>query len=537
MTSSIFDAMNEPEPAPFSEFLAHMHARRHGAGWIFSLIFVGALIVAALLPSHYCATASLAIMPSPEFTVREEAGSRAFNNSALAMDQIMKAETEILESDELHRGAILDLPNHAERSPTPSAFAGMEVLYPDLGSHGQAGPVWAAIKAAINIVFSPWRGHSTSTNDAELDEALQRFSSNLRVLPTKESNVINVSFTHPDPEMSAHVLNVMLARYAARRQVIYNDPQLAVAQHTAEESAVRVHRADLALTAFKARYGYSDYQTERDLLLRRHSHAEQMVADANALVVQSQARLVALDVEIHRLPEKVSLYREDDNDSRLQSVNDKLLDLSGQMAAAHVHYRDNSRVIIALLSQINLQMAAKRRMAQGEGPSLSRTGRSQALDLLLVDRAHAMADRDGARVQSGIVQQQVDELARQIRALNADETLFAELTRQKVAADESFVAANRASAEQQLTEAEDTRRLANVRIIQPARIPQHPTIMKLLVCAAGLLLGGLCAVFWLVLKFTTETTFFTAAGLATATSLPVLGVFQRDQYRAGAFKL
>jgi uncharacterized protein involved in exopolysaccharide biosynthesis len=473
-------------------------------------------------------------MPSPEFTVREDAGSRAFNNSALAMDQIMKAETEILESDELHRGAILDLPNHTERHRTPTAFAGMEELYPDLGSHVQPAPVWAALKAVVNIALSPWRGHSTSTHDAELDEALQRFSANLRVLPAKESNVISVSFTHLDPEMSAQVLNVMLARYAARRQVIYNDPQLAVAQHAVEDSAALVHRADLALTAFKARYGYSDYQTERDLLLRRHSQAEQMVADANAQVSQSQARLATLDIEIHRLPEKVSLYREDDNDARLQSVNEKLLDLSGQMAAARVHYRDNSRVIISLQSQISSQMTVKRLLAQEGGPSLSRTGRSQALDLLLVDRAHAMADRDGARIQSEVVQKQVDELAMQMRALNADESMFADLTRQKVAADESFVAANHAAAEQQLTEAEDARRLANVRIIQPARIPQHPTTLKLLICAAGLLLGGLFAVFWLVFKFTTETTFLTAAGLATATGLPVLGVFQLDQHAAGA---
>ena len=529
----MFEAPEELQPAPFGEFLAHMHARRHGAAWIFGAVFASALTIAALLPFHYSATASLAVLPSPEFTVREDAGSRAFNNSALAMDQIMKAETEILGSDELHQAAILDLSAQASRPPDAEALIGIAILYPDLGPHEQSGPVWNGIKAAIHFALSPWRIASTPGREPGLDRALARFSSNLRVLPAKDSNVISVSFTHTDPAMSARALNSMLTRYAARRQVIYNDPQLAVAQHAASGAAALVRQADMALAAFKALHGYSDYQTERDLLLRRHSQAEQIAADAHTTVMQSQARVDSLDAEIHRLPKKVGLYREDDFDTRLQSINDKVLDLKAQLATARVHYRDSSKVVTALQSQLAAQMDERRRIAGDSTPSVSRTGRSLALDPLLVDRAHAIADRDGARVQVIAVLQQANELSGQLKTLNADESTFADLTRVKVAADESFVAANRAAAEQQLTEAEDTRRLANVRIIQPARVPQRPTSAKLIVCAAGILLGALAACCWLLLKFTTETTFLTAAGLASATGLPVLGVFQKAKHAVG----
>ena len=62
----------------------------------------------------------------------------------------------------------------------------------------------------------------------------------------------------------------------------------------------------------------------------------------------------------------------------------------------------------------------------------------------------------------------------------------------------SFTNASRAAAEQRLTEAEDERRLANVRIIQPARVPQRPTWTKALICIAGLFMAVLWrqSAFW-----------------------------------------
>jgi capsular polysaccharide biosynthesis protein len=101
------------------------------------------------------------------------------------------------------------------------------------------------------------------------------------------------------------------------------------------------------------------------------------------------------------------------------------------------------------------------------------------------------------------------------------------MTRHKEAADGSFAAASRAAAEQRLTEAEDARRLANVRIIQPARVPQRPTWTKPLMCIAGALLAALAAICWFIVSFITSDVFLTEAGLAYATGLPVLGVFPR----------
>ncbi len=507
-------------PPPFSEFAAHAYVRRHVAAAIFIGVLAAFLIVAALLTPRYRATASLAVMPSPEFTVREDAGARAFSNAALAMDQIMKAETEILESDDLHETTLATF-GHGPAPALPGAIA----VYPDLAPDAHPNAIWAGVKAVLAFLASPWRGVTVHGRDATLENALHRFSGDLRVLPAKDSNVVDVSYSHRDPAMSAAVLNAMLERYAVSRKRIYNDPQLAVAQHEADGAFAAVRLADTAMTEFKAREGFSDYAAERDLLLRRRSQAEQTLADAAGAAMQADARMGVLDTAMQGAGANSGLYQESDTDTRLQTISDSLVDLRGHLAAARLHYRDKSRLVVDLQTQIAAREAERRAMAEDGAPSLRRTGRSPAFDPLLIDRAHAAADRQAARTQVVSVQKEIAGLSASIARLDGDEITLADLTRRRAAANDSFTNASRAAADQRLTEAEDARRLANVRIIQPARVPQRPTWTKTLVCIAGLFMAVLATFGFLVLRYTASVTFLTAEGLAQATGYPVLGVF------------
>ncbi len=512
----------EEDSPPLGEFIAHAYMRRRTMAAVFASVLAAFLLAAALLPAQYRASASLAVMPSPEFTVREDAGSRAFNNAALALDQIMKAETEILQSDDLAEATIGQLGGGGAHD-----LRGVTAIYPDMSPDAQPSWLWAHLKAGLVLLASPWRGIPRHDHDATLEAALHRFAAGLRVLPAKDSNVIDISFNHSDAQMSARALNTLLDRYAARRKSIYNDPQLAVAQREAEAARDAVRGADTAITAFKAREGFSDYVAERDLLLRRRSQAEQTLADAIGAELQAGARLAVLDTAMHTASAVSGLYQENDTDTRLATISDSLVALRGRLAAARQHYRDSSHIVADLRTQISGREAERRRMAQDGAPSLKRTGRSPAVDLLLVDRAHAAADRQGARAQVKSVQKEIAGLNATISRLDGDETVLADLTRRRSAANDGFTSASRAAAEQRLTEAEDERRLVNVRVIQPARIPQRPTWTKVLICIAGLFIAGLSAAGWLVFSFARGSTFLTAEGLAYATGIPVLATFPR----------
>jgi uncharacterized protein involved in exopolysaccharide biosynthesis len=523
MSIQAYDPGNDP--APLGEFLAHMHVRRRVARRIFVVVFGSALLLSAVYPAQYRASASIAVMPSPEFTVREDAGSHAFSSNSLAFDQIMEAETAILQSDDLHEATIRDF-GDGPSGTKQQAGRMLGGLYPDLVPDVNPNPVSKAIHACLRLILYPWRG--TSGTDGPMDAALRRFARALRVLPTKDGNVITVDFLYPEANTAARALNILLSYYAERRRHIYNDPQLAVAQRETEVRADAVRDADRVLQQFKSQSGFSDYDAERELLLKRRSQAAQSSSDAHALQAQAQARLTVLDQEIATLPVAAPLFQEHDTDTRMQTLDDSLVDLRGRIVAARVHYREGSHLLTSLESQVRERETERTRAANMPDPSVLRAGRNPELDPLRLARAQALADREAARAQVDSIQQDTLAISMALHGLDANEGKLADLTRRKEAAQDAYASSSRAASEQKLIEAEDARRLANVRIIQSARVPQHQTATKLLICLAGLIFSLLTSLGWLVWKFVSQSTFLTAAGLEHATGFPVLQIFEME---------
>jgi uncharacterized protein involved in exopolysaccharide biosynthesis len=502
-----------------AEFLAHCQADRPAALRLAACITVWALLIAALLPPSYTATATLAVLPAPEFTVRQDAGSHAFSSAALAMDQIMKAETAILESDALHASTL--------------GSVGTARLYPSLDQAHHRSVVGGILHGASALLFAPWRVAPSDPDAARQEEALRRFKHDLTVLPAKDANVITVSLSNHDAALAAGAVNTMLASYAAQRFSLYDDPQLPVVRQQTEALARAVREADAALAAFKAAHAITDIATERDLLLRRRSETAQALAAASANIAEQQARLAALAAQLNRLPPTIPLFREDDADTRVQAVDVALVDLRGRLESAREQYRDTSHKVTDLRAQVLARETERRRMLASPIPSMDRTGRTPALDPLLLDRAHAAAEAAAAAARATALRHDLGDEQDALARLNADETALADLARRKAVAAESFASASRVQDEQRMTEAEDARRLATVRIIQPARVPQQPGPARLLTALAGMFLGPLTALASIFVRFVLRPTFLTPEGLAAATGLPVLGVFPADAENYG----
>jgi len=501
-------ADNAPHVA---EFLAHLRRHRRGAARIFAGFVAAALLIAALLPPRYYASATLAVLPAPEFTVRQDAGSHAASTSSLAMDQVMKAETAILESDSLH-AATLDA-------------LGVKQLYPDLDPGASQSWFGAALHGVAGVVLAPWRAAPADRAASLHEAALQRFAGDLTVLPAKDANVIDVHFHNKSGSAAARAINTMLERYAARRSRLYDDPQLGVVRGQTEAASREVAAADAALADFKAAHLITDFAGERDLRLRRQSQTAQDLAAALSAAAEQRARWQALNTQIAHLPPAVPLYNEADTDTRLQPIDTALVDLRGRLATAREQYLDRSRKVTDLLASISAREAERRRLAVNPAPSLARSGRSLALDPLLVDRAHAASEAAASEARAAALRDDMADQAAGLARLAADDTALTDLTRRRAAAAEGFATASRVLDEQRMVEAEDSLRLANVRVIQAALTPQHPAPIPFLVIVAGALLGGFVACFWLVAGYVMRPTFFTPEGLQAATGLPVLAVF------------
>lgn len=492
------------------ELQAHLRLNRRTALRLSGLILLAFLLAGAILPARYTATASLAVLPSPEFTVRQDAGSHAFSSAAFALDEIMTAETAILESDALH-------------ADTLDAI-GAARIYPALDEGAAPGLAARIVHGVFAVALAPWRSPPANQAGARRDEALRRFAADFHVRPTKNSNVITLKFTNRDAGMAARAINTLLAAYAQRRHALYEDPQLDIVRRQTETRAAAVRDADAALAAYKTRHGIADIATERDLLLRRQSDTRTALGAAEAAQAEQAARLRAVSGQIAQLPATIPLYNETDADTRVQALDAALAELRGRIAQASGQYRDHSRRMTALRSELIAREAERRQMLANPAPSQIRQGRAPSLDPLLLDRAHAVADEAASGARAAALRHALAEETAALSTLTQEETDLAALARRKQAAEESFAAASRAQNEQRLTEAEDALRLANIRVIEPARAPQHPVPLPLYCTIAGVFFAGVGGMIYLFVKFTWNGKILTPEGLAAVTGLPVFGV-------------
>ncbi len=507
------DFRAEP-PVSLGEFLYHAHVNRRAAGLAGACVLGLALLTAALMAPSYRATATLAVLPSPEFTVREAAGSHDANASALALDQIMKAESEILGSDELHLAAM--------RKVGPAR------LYPEVFDPAPRNLLRRVLHAVAGTLLSPWRVAPADEAAAREEHGVRLFGAHLHVLPAKDANVISVTFDNHDNARAAATLNALLGLYAARRIALYDDPQVEIVRHEAEAGSRAVAEADERMAAFKRDHAISSYENERDMLLSRRNQAEQARDEADASLGEHTARLAVLTQLLAAEKPTISLYTEQDGDVRLQTANADLEDVRAKLAAAREKYREGSRMVTGLKAQLDAHEAEQGRLTQDRKLSVVREGRNPAIDALRLDRSREQSEQAAARARVAAEASEVTQLGGRLAALDADEAALAALTRQRASAEDAYRSVTRILADRHLSEAEDAQRLANVRVIQPALVPQTPRATPLLVIAAGVLLGGLASFGWLVLAFLRRPVFFTEEGLAAASGVPVLGVLERE---------
>jgi uncharacterized protein involved in exopolysaccharide biosynthesis len=507
------DEVSDNDPS-FTELILHAYHERRMAFTTIGAILSFAMLIAAVVPPSYRATASVTVLPAPEYTVRQEAGSTGLNNNALAMDQIMEAESEILDSDDLHEAALQK--------------AGPGSVYEELAPNFEPGLLRRLLRPVVHALLLPWVPVPADHRAAVLARALRRFRSHLTILPSKDGNVISATFSHSDPQVAARVINALIEAYAEHRSRIYDDPQLATVRAQAETGSRSVAAAERALADFKSTHDISDAATQRTLLLHRRSDAEQSAADAGAAARESKARVDSLAAQLRSEPVNVGLFQEHDPDTRVQTLLASLQDLRGRLAAARGRYLDTSRLVKDLSTQIAGRELELAQLTRDPSASVIRTGRNPDIDQLRLDEAHAASNLAAAVARRDAAVAEMARISAALARLDSNEVQLAQLARRVALETSALATESQVLASREMIEAEDARRFAKVRVIQAARVPQQPTVMPLLIIAAGLLLGIAAASARLIAGFVTRPTFWTAEGLEAAANIDVLAVFPRE---------
>src|ERR1051326_5404699 len=117
-----------------------------------------------------------------------------------------------------------------DRSRIPSQMSGSnehrEVLYSDADILRSPDLVREVIdKLGLSRLF-PETAAESGSDARKLDAAVKAFSNNLVVDVGLQSDVLNLSFLHPDATIARDTLQTLVDRFFAREAEVYSNPQL-----------------------------------------------------------------------------------------------------------------------------------------------------------------------------------------------------------------------------------------------------------------------------------------------------------------------
>ena len=286
----------------FGQFLSILRARKWAALLVFALVVATTVAVSLLLPKQYDAAASVVIDIKPD-----PVSAMAF--PTMAMPSFMATQVDILTSDRVALKVIRDL---------------------KLLDSAQIREQWQT------------EGEGKGTIEQWLVELLKK---NLDIKPSRESNVIQVSYRSPDPRFAAGLANAFANAYIATTLELRVDPakqfsSFFVAQ--SKDAREALERSQGKLSSFQRDKGIINADERLDVENARLIELSSQLVQIQAISSESSSRQAqAQGAQADRTQEvlnnpligalKADLTR---NEARLQELNSKFGESHPQVVEA-----------------------------------------------------------------------------------------------------------------------------------------------------------------------------------------------------------
>lgn len=146
-------------------------------------------------------------------------------------------------------------------------------------------------KVGVDRIY-PGLAEKIGTSDSPIEVAIQTMQrKHLVIKSSQQSNVIDIIYLNPDPEVAAEIVRELQNIFISRQLEIFNKPQTNFLLEQVKESENKLNKAQKDLRDFKSSVGISSIEEELNELLKQKSNAATVAYQA---VDDSQNKLSEL---------------------------------------------------------------------------------------------------------------------------------------------------------------------------------------------------------------------------------------------------
>lgn len=450
-----------------------------------SLLFLGMelgiVIYTASLPNVYTSTIKLMLNRGRvDSVVSTDEGVKPRQPASVTVEEL-NTELQLLQSRDLLRKVVVAHGLHeAKKEPG----------------------VWDNFASRLGL---PEESESTdgSGDEVRIARAAARLSTRLTVVPVRQSNLIEISYSAPNPASAARVLNTLAELYLEKHTEVHRPPgTFAFYQREAEHSQKQLQELEDQMAALAARPEGAAPQLMKEELLRTGSEFEANLKKTLAEIAVTKERIATLERYASAAPTRgVAEVR---TSSRIpDQLQTKLLELEIKRSGLLKIFQPTNTRVQAVESQIEQTRAAIEEYKQDTAVDKV-TQRDPTHEWAQSELMKENANLAGLKAQVEAMQRTIAEYSGRIRQVSRLEITDQDLKRRADLAEKHYMLYLRKQEDARISDELDRHRIVNVVIVESASAPYAPSgppkrlyVLLGTLFASGLSLGSMFFIDWI----------------------------------------
>ncbi|MGD0229795.1 MAG: GumC family protein [Syntrophorhabdales bacterium] len=363
-------------------------------------------------------------------------------------------------------------PEVGEAHPTPVATMGPEEL---LNSEVQILMDQDIIGKVITTlgIKNIYPNLSAFSGVSKTDAAISRFRKALVAEPVKKSNVIQVSFQHHNPEISAKAVNLLVDLYRQKHLQLYADPQSTFLSEQLAGYHQRLKDSVGRLEAFKQAHNLYSPEEQRAMLLKQRVEADTADKDAQNRIGEIQTRIGSLSSQMGSIEKRVPVTSEKERFRMVDDANAQLLTLRLREQELLEKYREDNRLVVNIRKEIAVLENFLTLQKENQTQKVI-TGKNPVYEEMEKEMFKAQAELVSLQSRRSSLHGQMALIDRELKTFDTTGTEFEGLKREVDSDTKNFQTYSERTEEARISDAMNRQKMANVTVIQQATVPTEP---------------------------------------------------------------
>lgn len=412
----------------------------------------------------YQAKTSLMVKMGRENIYRPEVGNsnRVFSSNP---EKTLNTEIKILTSPGLMESLIEEIglkniyPNMAVRSGKPGLMKklieklGLENIYPNM-----------AVRSEKNV--------------SSLESAAKKFSSSISASIAKNSNVIDVTFQHKDPNVAANALNLLVKLFQEKHIEVFRSSLSSLFGKQLKNYEKKLKESEKKFEDFKQKNKIFSRDEQASFLLKQRTNLDISLRETQSLIGELGQKISSLEIQIRSIPEKQILpsnsganhYRIiDQSKEKLLTLKQKESELIGK----YKNFPASNQLLSGVRNEIKLveDFLAKQENKLKENMPTGNNILHYEINMELIK---TRAEIKSLEAKEENIRRQRVRLDEDMVVLDQKGQEFRMLSRELTTNENNYEIYVRKLEEANISNAMDELKMDNISIIQEATVPAHP---------------------------------------------------------------